>query len=91
MAIQLTRLACHFPNSGHTTNSLKVVAEDWYEEFKWLSDSRFIETMKKVKRKSRFFPVIADISDAEKAMPMTLEERKHMENDVKKRFGVKIC
>jgi len=62
--VQLGRLACHYPNSGHTEDSLKVVAEDWYDEFKGISDRHFINIIKQVRRSARFFPVVADLCTA---------------------------
>lgn len=58
----MTRLSCHFPKSGHTNDTLRVVAEDWYGEFSGrVSDEKFKEAVKAVKRTCKFFPVIADL------------------------------
>lgn len=58
----LTRTAAHYPNSGHTTDTLSVVAEDWYETFKSkVTDRAFIEAVTRARRNSRFFPTEKDI------------------------------
>ena len=63
---QLGRLACHFPNSGHTKESMKVVAVDWFKEFEAIPDSGFVRVIDEVLREVRYFPVIADIWNATK-------------------------
>ncbi len=55
------RLACHFPNSGHTKESLEVVATDWYKEFSGMTCQSFIDTIDETLRIVRFFPTIKDI------------------------------
>lgn len=63
---QLGRLASHFPNSGHTKESMQVVAVDWFKEFKTIPDDGFVNLIDEVLRHTRFFPVIADIWAATK-------------------------
>ncbi len=62
VAEMLTRTAAHYPNSGHTPKTLKIVAEDWYYTFKGqLTDRGFIEAITKARRLGKFFPTEADI------------------------------
>ena len=58
----VTRLAAHYPSSGHTAQTLKVVAEDWYATFKdRLSNSAFIAVVTAARRKCKFFPTEKDL------------------------------
>lgn len=58
----LTRTAAHFPNSGHTAKTLKIVAEDWFYSFSGkTTDRAFIEAITVARRKSKFFPSEADV------------------------------
>lgn len=60
----LTRTASHYPNSGHTTDTLSVLAEDWYETFKdRFTDRAFIDAVTEARRGNRFFPTETDIFD----------------------------
>jgi hypothetical protein len=60
----LTRVSAHFPNSGHTKQTLKIVAEDWFYTFnKRLTDRAFIEAVTVARRKCKFFPTEMDIFD----------------------------
>ena len=60
-----TRTSSHYPNSGHTVETLSVVAEDWYETFKdRLTDEGFISAITKARRTSAFFPTEKNILDA---------------------------
>jgi len=58
---QLGRLACHYPNSGHTSETIRVIAADWYNEFKNVPDEGFVAIIDKTIRTARFFPAIADL------------------------------
>ena len=61
----LTRTAAHYPNSGHTIETLSVVAEDWYETFKdRLTDQAFIGAISQARRQSAFFPTEKNVFDA---------------------------
>jgi hypothetical protein len=61
----LTRTAAHYPNSGHTPKTLKIVAEDWFHSFDGkLTDRSFIEAISIVRRKSNFFPTESEIFEA---------------------------
>jgi hypothetical protein len=59
-------LACHFPNSGHTTKTMKVVTVDWFREFNRIPDQGFVQVVDEALRVIHYFPVIADLWDAAK-------------------------
>lgn len=56
-----TRLASHYPNSGHDLNTLLVVAEDWFETYQEITEDVFLDALKRARRGSRFFPNEEDI------------------------------
>lgn len=59
----LTRLASHYPNSGHTKETLKIVAEDWFLTFKEnLTDRAFVEAVTVARRTGgSFFPTEKEV------------------------------
>ena len=58
----LTRTAAHYPNSGHTAQTLKIVAEDWFYTFNGkMTDRAFIEAITIARRQGKFFPSEADV------------------------------
>lgn len=63
VAEMLTRTAAHYPNSGHTANTLKIVAEDWFHSFaEKTTDRAFIEALTVARRNSKgFFPSELDV------------------------------
>ena len=62
VAEMLTRTAAHYPNSGHTRDTLKIVAEDWFHTFNGkLTDRAFVEGITLARRSSKFFPTEAEI------------------------------
>ena len=69
----LIRLNAHYPESGHTAKTIKIVAEDWYEDLqvKHISDERFIALAKEARRENTFFPKIADILKLDAVLPQT--------------------
>lgn len=69
----LIRLNAHYPESGHTAKTIKIVAEDWYEDLqsKHISDERLIALVKEARRENIFFPKIADILKLNDTLPTT--------------------
>lgn len=54
-------MSAHFPSSGHTEQTIKVISEDWHDELKNLvPDERFVYVMKLIRKETRFFPCLAD-------------------------------
>jgi len=45
---------------------MKVVAVDWFREFKSIPDSGFVRVIEEVLREARYFPVMADLWNASK-------------------------
>ena len=66
--MELANLSCHYPESGHTPKTLKVISVDWFEAFGRLNDFQFKELVKEAKMKCGFFPKIADISESAKVL-----------------------
>lgn len=64
----LVRLLSHYPNCGHSEETLQVVAEDWYETFHQnYTDAEFVEAVKVARRQCRFFPTEKDVFGEESA------------------------
>lgn len=63
---QITRLASHYPNSGHTVQTLAVVAEDWFDEFKDMPEALFLRMIRGAMKWCLFFPTMADLTKSDK-------------------------
>ncbi len=58
VAEMLIRLSYHYPNSGHTKETLKIVAEDWFHTFKGkVTDRAFVEAVNFARRKGKGYPL----------------------------------
>lgn len=94
----LTRTAAHYPNSGHTKNTLAIVAEDWFDTFySRLTDRAFIDAVTVARRKGRFFPTEKDVFEAA-GIPPDIDcgkcqygRRGTCDNKTKKGFEVGRC
>ena len=53
----------HYPESGHTRETLEIIAEDYYEAFKDSSGGSLELTYKVILKECRFFPKIADFKE----------------------------
>lgn len=63
---QLSRLVALYPEAGHNSGSIRVVAEEWAALLKReeAATTEFLAAMSVIKRRCRFFPTVADLSDA---------------------------
>lgn len=63
---QLSRLVALYPEAGHNSGSIRVVAEEWAALLKReeASTTEFIAAMEVVKRRCRFFPTPHDLAEA---------------------------
>lgn len=63
----LIGLNAHYPDSGHTLKSLRLIAEDWVEDFASFTTEKFIFSVKYARRHCGFFPKTSDIFRASEA------------------------
>lgn len=63
---QLSRLVALYPEAGHNSGSIRVVAEEWAALLKReeASTTEFLAAMEVVKRRCRFFPTPHDLAEA---------------------------
>lgn len=54
-------MSAHYPEAGHSAQSLKVIADDFFQEFTSWSQEEFFIACKEHLRIGRFFPKIADL------------------------------
>ena len=62
----LLGLLTHFPNSGHSAQSMILIAPDYQEDFEaeGMTPINFIAAAKEARRRTSFFPTSADIIKA---------------------------
>lgn len=59
----VTRLSCHYPNSGMSPKAMDIVAEDWCADFNAarITPEKFARMVILSRRRSKFFPSLADM------------------------------
>lgn len=58
--MELLKLSANYPNPK-TEDELQILANLWLEDFSHISEEIFLEAIKLHRRRSRFFPTIADV------------------------------
>jgi len=58
--MELLKLSANYPNPK-TQDELQILSNLWLEDFSHIAEEIFLEAIKLHRRRSRFFPTIADV------------------------------
>lgn len=57
-------MSAHYPNSGHSLKTVKIIADDWFRNFGEVPEAIFVNLIDDIIDTKKFFPVIGDVKDA---------------------------
>ncbi len=74
---ELRKLNFHYPESGHTRETLTEIAVDYWSDLseEIQTDHQFINAVKQARKVCKFFPKISDIIDAHRKCIQSNPER----------------
>lgn len=58
---ELIRLSAHYPETGHRPETLKIISNDYYEVFSYLTNENFIDLARWARLNCKYFPKIVDL------------------------------
>jgi radical SAM superfamily enzyme YgiQ (UPF0313 family) len=61
--MEIIRLRAAYPYPDRSVEELKVLAEIWMEDFEFMDDETFRGAIRDHRRKSQFWPTVADIME----------------------------